>query len=43
MQRTRCLKDNKTLSVNIPAGVDNGDKVRLSEEWMNLAKTYMLP
>ena len=24
------LKDNKTLSVNIPAGVDNGDKVRLS-------------
>ena len=30
------LKDNKTLSVNIPAGVDNGDKVRLSGEgeWM---------
>ena len=29
-------KDNKTLSVNIPAGVDNGDKVRLSGEgeWM---------
>ena len=25
-------KDNKTLSVNIPAGVDNGDKVRLSGE-----------
>jgi len=30
------IKDNKTLSVNIPAGVDNGDKVRLSGEgeWM---------
>jgi len=30
------LKDTKTLSVNIPAGVDNGDKVRLSGEgeWM---------
>ncbi len=25
-------KENKTLSVNIPAGVDNGDKVRLSGE-----------
>ena len=30
------IKENKTLSVNIPAGVDNGDKVRLSGEgeWM---------
>ena len=30
------VKDNKTLSVNIPAGVDNGDKVRLTGEgeWM---------
>ena len=30
------IKDNKTLSVNIPAGVDTGDKVRLSGEgeWM---------
>ena len=26
------IKENKTLSVNIPAGVDNGDKVRLSGE-----------
>ena len=26
------VKENKTLSVNIPAGVDNGDKVRLSGE-----------
>ena len=25
-------KENKTLSVNIPAGVDNGDKVRLTGE-----------
>ena len=25
-------KENKTLSVNIPSGVDNGDKVRLSGE-----------
>jgi molecular chaperone DnaJ len=31
------IKENKTLSVNIPAGVDNGDKVRLSGEgeWEN--------
>ena len=30
------IKENKTLSVDIPAGVDNGDKVRLSGEgeWM---------
>ena len=30
------IKENKTLSVNIPAGVDTGDKVRLSGEgeWM---------
>ena len=30
------IKENKTLSVNIPSGVDNGDKVRLSGEgeWM---------
>ena len=26
------IKENKTLSVNIPSGVDNGDKVRLSGE-----------
>ena len=26
------IKENKTLSVNIPAGVDNGDKVRLTGE-----------
>ena len=26
------IKENKTLSVTIPAGVDNGDKVRLSGE-----------
>ena len=26
------IQDTKTLSVNIPAGVDNGDKVRLSGE-----------
>ena len=26
------IKENKTLSVNIPAGVDTGDKVRLSGE-----------
>ena len=26
------IKENKTLSVNIPAGVDNGDTVRLSGE-----------
>jgi len=34
-------KDNKTLSVNIPAGVDNGDKVRLSGEgeWMKGGKS----
>ena len=35
------IKDNKTLSVNIPAGVDNGDKVRLSGEgeWMKGGQT----
>ena len=35
------IKDNKTLSVNIPAGVDNGDKVRLSGEgeWMKGAQS----
>ncbi len=35
------IKDNKTLSVNIPAGVDNGDKVRLSGEgeWMKDGQT----
>jgi molecular chaperone DnaJ len=26
------MKENKTLSVNIPSGVDNGDKVRLTGE-----------
>jgi molecular chaperone DnaJ len=26
------IKENKTLSVNIPSGVDNGDKVRLTGE-----------
>tara|TARA_A100001015_G_scaffold248291_1_gene285624 strand:+ start:182 stop:1282 length:1101 start_codon:yes stop_codon:yes gene_type:complete len=35
------IKENKTLSVNIPAGVDNGDKVRLSGEgeWMKGGQT----
>jgi molecular chaperone DnaJ len=35
------IKENKTLSVNIPAGVDNGDKVRLSGEgeWMKDGQT----
>ena len=35
------IKDDKTLSVNIPAGVDNGDKVRLSGEgeWMKGGQT----
>tara|TARA_B100000963_G_scaffold52964_1_gene41101 strand:- start:15780 stop:16880 length:1101 start_codon:yes stop_codon:yes gene_type:complete len=35
------IKDEKTLSVNIPAGVDNGDKVRLSGEgeWMKDGQT----
>ena len=38
-------KDNKTLSVNIPAGVDNGDKVRLSGEgeWMKGCLLYTSP
>jgi len=35
------VKENKTLSVNIPSGVDNGDKVRLSGEgeWMKGSKS----
>ena len=35
------IKENKTLSVNIPSGVDNGDKVRLSGEgeWMKDSKS----
>jgi len=35
------VKKNKTLSVNIPSGVDNGDKVRLSGEgeWMKGSKS----
>ena len=34
-------KEEKTLSVNIPSGVDNGDKVRLSGEgeWMKGSKS----
>ena len=35
------IKENKILSVNIPSGVDNGDKVRLSGEgeWMKGSKS----
>ena len=35
------IKENKTLSVNMQSGVDNGDKVRLSGEgeWMKGSKS----